>query len=621
MSLASRKFGEFELDCARYELRRNGRVLKIERIPMELLILLAEKDGHVVSRQEIIERLWGKDVFVDTEHGINTAIRKIRQTLRDDPEQPRFVQTVTGKGYRFVADRNGDARAADIPVRVEARVSASDQVSPAKGRRWWPVAAIALCLIAGAVLALREGLGQRIFARHQIGPIHSLAVLPLTNLSGDPSQDYYADGMTDEMITALAQNRSLRVVSHTSVMQYKGASRPLREIAQALGVDGILEGSVNRSADHVHVNLQLIYAPSDTHVWAQSYDRDLNGALSLPEELSHTIASEAMVGSTPAKPQRQVSPEAHDAYLQGRYYWFAGNTERSKEYFEKAVRLQPDYAAAWSGLGDSYGASAVNGDVPPDAAFEKDKQYTLKALELDDSLPEAHNSMAAYYLFNRWDWRKAEAESLRAIELNPNYAEARHIHSYILAAMNRDDESLQEQKRSTELDPFGRPDALGAAYLRIRNYDAAIAELGVRAEILPQDPYIQWLLFEAYRYKGMNKEAAQQVQEIFRAEGDKQSAEAARRAVEQGGGEAALGLVFLRQDQARAGKRYLSPIHLAYDYAMLGRKEETLRELEHSFRERDPLLVFLQKWQAFDFLHSDPRYRALVVKMGLPPAY
>jgi TolB-like protein/DNA-binding winged helix-turn-helix (wHTH) protein len=623
VSLASRKFGEFELDCARFELRRNGRALKIERIPMELLILLAEKDGHVVSRQEIIERLWGNDVFVDTEHGINTAIRKVRQALRDDPEQPRFVQTVTGKGYRFVADRNGDARAADTPVEVAAKVSAPESVSPARKRRWWPIVsgAIALCLIAGAVLALEvEGLGKRIFARHQIRPIQSLAVLPLANLSGDPSQDYYADGMTDELITALAENRSLRVVSRTSVMQYKGVGRPLREIAQALGVDGVLEGSVNRSANRVHINLQLIYAPTDTHVWAKSYDRDLKEAISLPEELAQTIATEAKVNVSPAKPKHPISPEAHDAYLEGRYFWFNSSYDRSKEYFEKAIQLQPDYAAAFSGLGDSYGASAVNGDIPPNAAFEKEKQYASKALELDDSLPEAHNSMAAYYLFNQWDWQKAEAESVRAIELNPNYAEARHIHSYILAAMNRDDQSLQEQKRSTDLDPFARPDALGAAYLRARDYDAAIAELGVRAEILRQDPYIQWLLFEAYRYKGMKKEAAQHAEQMFLAEGDNPSADAVRRAAGRGD-DPPLGELFLKQDEERARKRYLSPIHLAYDYAMLGSKEETLRELEDSFRERDPLLVFLQKWQAFDFLHSDPRYRALVAKMGLPPAY
>ena len=450
--------------------------------------------------------------------------------------------------------------------------------------------------------------------------IQSIAVLPLANLSGDPSQDYFADGMTDELVTALAENRSLRVVSRTSVMRFKNSNRSLRDIASELGVDGILEGSVNRSGDHVHVNLQLIYAPTDTHVWAQSYDRDLKGALSLPKELSHAIASEAGVTSTPAKPQRQISPEAHDAYLQGRYYWFASNYQRSKEYFEKAIQLQPDYALAWDGLGDSYGASAVEGEVPSNAAFEKAHQYALKALELDDSLPEAHNSMAAYYFFNRWDWQKAEAEELRAIELNPNYAEARHLYSYILSAMNRNEESLQEQKRSTELDPFARPDALGAAYLRARQYDAAIAELRARAEIQHQNSYIQWLLSEAYRFKGMQKEAAQHAEEMFLAEGDKQSAEAVRRAAGRGD-DAPLAEIFLKQDQERARKQYLSPIHLAYDYALLGRKEETLRALEDGFRERDPMLVFLQKWQAFDCLHSDPRYRALVAKMGLPPAY
>jgi len=317
-------------------------------------------------------------------------------------------------------------------------------------------------------------------------------------------------------------------------MQYKGVSRPLQDIARELGVDGILEGSVNRSGNHVHVNLQLIYAPTDTHMWAQSYDRDLAGALSLPQELSQTIANEAKVVSAPGRPKRYIRPEAHDAYLQGRYYWFGSNYERSKEYFEKAIQLQPDYALAWDGLGDSYGASAVAGQVPPQEAWSKGHAATLKALELDDSLPEAHNSMAAFYFFNRWDWQKAEAESLRAIDLDPNYAEAHHIHSYILSAMNLDDESVQEQKRSIELDPFARPEALGTAYLRARQYDAAIDELRVRAEIQRQDPYIHFLLFDAYWLKGMKREAAQHAEQIFLLGGNKQSAEAFRRAWERG---------------------------------------------------------------------------------------
>jgi tetratricopeptide (TPR) repeat protein len=370
----------------------------------------------------------------------------------------------------------------------------------------------------------------------------------------------------------------------------------------------------------VHINLQLIYAPTDTHVWAQSYDRDLNGTLSLPQEISQVIATEAKVPSAPPKPQRYVSPEAHDAYLQGRDYWFSSNYVRSKEYFEKAIRLQPDYALAWDGLGDSYGASAVEGRIPAREAFEKEEQYARKALALDDSLPEAHNSMAAFYLFSAWDWHKAEAESLRAIELNPNYAEARHIHSYILSVMNREEEAVQEQKRSSELDPFGRPEALGRAYLHARQYGAAINDLRVHAEIQPQHVFIQFFLFEAYWFKGMKKEAAQHMEQMFVAEGDQRSAAAVQRALDRGV-EPVAGALFLKQDQDRARKQHLSPIHFAYDYVMLQRKNDAIAALEEDYREHDPWLVFLQKEPAFDFLHSDERYRALVRKMGLPPAY
>jgi TolB-like protein/DNA-binding winged helix-turn-helix (wHTH) protein len=354
------KFGDFEPDSSRFELRCHDRPLKLEHIPMELLILLLEENGQLVSRQEIIERLWGKDVFLDTEHGINTAIRKIRTALREDAERPRFIQTVSGKGYRFVPDAvstNATSGSAKISVPAnEVLTPASMEAGPIRtseglASRRWPWAAVALLVVAGATLALNvAGLRDRVFAKNSIGPIHSIAVLPLANLSGDPSQDYYADGMTDELITALAEHRSLRVVSRTSAMQYKGVSRSLREIAQALGVDGILEGSVNRSGNRVHVNLQLIYAPTDTRIWAKGYDRDLSGAVSVPQEISRVIASEAKVASAPARPQRYVNPEAHDAYLRGHYLWIAGNNRESQKYFEQAIQLQPDYAAAWAGI-------------------------------------------------------------------------------------------------------------------------------------------------------------------------------------------------------------------------------------------------------------------------------
>src|ERR1700722_5824101 len=425
-------FGEFELDRERFELRRNGDALKLERIPLELLLLLAERQGAVVTRQEIIDSLWGKDVFVDTEHGINTAIRKIRQTLKDDPEQPRFVQTVTGKGYRFVAEINGTPP--EPPRAAPQTLEAPLAPPPAWGRPPRPSSAAEVSLRARAIVALplllATAAALTLLFRSQIFPnraaqIHSIAVLPLVNLSGDATQDYVADGMTDELITSLAKNRNLRVVSRTSAMQYKGVKRPLPDIARELNVDGILEGSIERAPNSVHMTVQLIYAPTDSHVWAESYDRDLSVAIFLPEELSQTIAQEVKAAVSPPTRQHSISPEAHDAYLQGLYFWYRGDFDHSKQYFQKAIDLQPDYAAAWAGLGISYGGQA-GGDTPPQAAFAKDEENSKKALDLDDSVAEAPQSMAALYLFRAWDWNHAEAEARRAIELDPNLAGAHH---------------------------------------------------------------------------------------------------------------------------------------------------------------------------------------------------
>jgi TolB-like protein/DNA-binding winged helix-turn-helix (wHTH) protein/Tfp pilus assembly protein PilF len=616
----SYNFGEFELDGARFELRRQGRVLKVERIPLELLILLAERNGNIVSRQEIIERLWGKDVFLDTEHGINTAVRKIRSVLHDDAEHPRFVQTIQGKGYRFLAaPNNGNTK--PIEVFLEPKTPDPVEASPVRPRHRWAlgIAVIALGLLAGTLLGLNAGGIRHSIFPDQRAQIRSIAVLPLTNLSGDAAQDYFADGMTDELITALAKNHSLRVVSRTSAMQYKGVRRPLRDIARELGVDGILEGSVERSATRVHMTVQLIYAPTDTHIWAESYDRNPNEVFSLPSELSQTIAKEVKIAVSPTGPRRYINPEAHDAYLQGRYFWFGDNSERSREYFEKAIQLQPDYAAAWSGLADSYAVRAMDGISSPQEVMEKAEVAARKGIELDDSLSAAHNTRAALYLFHTWNWQSAEAESRRALELDPNNAEAHHVYSYVLTTMQRPDEALQEQKRSSELDPFARPWALGNAFIKNRRLDAAVNEFRLRVEAQPRDSFTHFILSDAYWFKGMWKESVQEAETGFQIEGDKKSAEAVRRAFESGG---AKGIAewWLSDCKAKARKGYVSPWTLASAYAQAGHKEEALRFLEDAYRERSPRLVFIQNSPVFDFLHSDERYQALVKKMGLPPS-
>lgn len=603
------RFGEFELDRHRFELRRHGQAVKIERIPLELLALLVESQGRVVPRAEIIERLWGKDVFVDTEHGVNTAIRKVRTALRDDADHPRFLQTVSGKGYRFISEIH--VATPEIPLKggtVELPLAK-------KGR--WGVGAVAAALIAtiAIVAFLIVGRGPR------TAEVRSIAVLPLANLSGDGAQDYFADGITDELITMLARNTSLRVVSRTSVMQYKGASKPLREIAQALGADAILEGSISRTGSRVHVNVQLISGSGDSHIWAESYDRSADEVYALPAELSYTIARKLKSDSSATRQQRYVKPEAHDAYLRGRFYWFANDARSSLDYMKKAVELQPDYAAAWSGLGDCYAVQAVSGEAPPSDVMGKAESAVHKALELDDLLPETHNSLAALHLFYDWDWKKADEESQRAVQLDPGFAEVHHLRSYLMIALNRPEDALKEQKLASTMDPFARPWALGYVLLRLHRYDEAIKELQQRKRDLPQDPIVRYVLADAYRDSGMHDEAAKEIEEVVQQGGDKEFANQFRRAFDKGGDPAVAEWRIRRRSDPEIRKRYLSPLEMAHWQARAGHREAAIKSLEMAYAERVPFLVFVQTEPDFDSLHADPRYRAIVQKIGLSPAY
>jgi TolB-like protein/cytochrome c-type biogenesis protein CcmH/NrfG len=437
------------------------------------------------------------------------------------------------------------------------------------------------------------------------------------NLSGDPAQDYFADGLTDELITMIAKNPTLRVVSRTSAMQYQGVHRPLREIGRELGVDGVLEGSVTRAGNRVHMTVQLVHVESDTDVWAETYERDFADALSLPTELAQTIAVAVKSATGPAEVRPPVNPEAHDLYLRGLYFWFGDDLEKSIEYFQRAIRLAPDYAAAWSGLADAYIVQAVAVTVPVSRVEAKVREAAHKAVTLDDALSEAHRTLSAVHLFLDWNWEGAEAESERAIALNPGGAEARHLHSYVLLAQNRVPESLEEQKRSTELDPFARRWALGFALIHARQFDAAVAELRMRAEVQPQDASLRFMLSDAYRYLGRGKESAQAMEDAFVAAGQKARAEGARRAFDSGG-EKGLSEWLLAEGKAAARTRYVSPWTLAERSARLHRTEETLRFLEAAYAERSPRLVYLKVEPDFDFLHADDRYRALVRKVGLP---
>jgi TolB-like protein/DNA-binding winged helix-turn-helix (wHTH) protein len=638
------EFGDFRLDCNRFELWRAGVCMKLERKPMELLILLTTREGDLVTRTEIAERLWGNEVFVDTEHGINTAIRKVRQALRDDPEQPRFVQTVMGRGYRFIgpavkvqpshAMENGHISPANGDMKEPAASAASPTAVPPVGtlsgdpaaaprshlRLWLAVGVSVALLLLMVTLTLRT-----YWARERLSPaatpnIHSLAVLPLDNLSGDPAQNYFADGMTDELTTMLAKNSTLRITSRTSAMQYKGAHRPLREIAQALGVDGILEGSVERTDGKVHMTIQLIQADTDTHLWAESYDRDTKDVVTLPADAAQDIAKRLNSAAPLPKPARYVSPEAHDAYLHGHYLWFSGQNDKAGEYFRKATELQPDYAPGWSGLSIYYGAGAVDALLDPRTALPAQDAAARKAVALDDAFPESHLAMAATYWLYNWDLPRADQEVLRAIELDPKFAEAHHLRAKILGALNRQQEAIEEQKKATELDPFSRPFAMALAYTMARQYDAAITDGLQRLESTPNDATLHGILYWAYRCKGMHNEAVQMLGPYFLLQGDKSSAESVRRAFEQGGYKAVVRWE-ISDTERKSANQYVSPVALALLHAQLGQREKTLALLEEGYRQHSPQLLDIQNDPAYDFLHTDERYRSLVQKIGLPPAW
>jgi TolB-like protein/DNA-binding winged helix-turn-helix (wHTH) protein/Flp pilus assembly protein TadD len=614
-------FGPYALDLCSGELSKHGTKMRLGEQPFQILQLLLQARGELVTRAELRAKLWSDDTFVDFDRSLNSAVQRLRDSLSDTAGKARWIETVPRRGYRFVGKLEQTEKAPPLEVTTEVtetRVLATPMPgtgSPPRTRTALILGAAIVLLLAAIPLARRI---QTPVSAKKAFPIRSLAVLPLENLTGDPGQEYFADGMTDEVITMLAKNPSLRVTSRTSVMQYKKVHRPLREVAKELGVDGILEGSVGRSGSRVHMTAQLIHAASDTHVWAESFDRDLVDVSALQNELAQSIARQ--VGATTSgvvKPERHINPEAHDAYLLGRYYWFASEYEKGRQYFQKAIDLQPDYAAAWSGLADSYSMAAEEENAPSQLVMPRAEAAAKKALELDDSAAEAHNSMAMVELFYRWNWAAADRESARAIELNPNLEEAHSIRSYVLRPLGRMDEALQEEKKAMELDPFSNPDGLIWVLIRMRRFEAAVNEARVRSDAQPNIADLHDGLAAAYFFNKQEREWEAESERSLQLTGDKHHLAQRLEAYQRGGFRGALEWQ-LDQLKQTAGKRYVSPVSFAEAYAELGRKEETLRYLEKSYQERDPHLVFLQSHPDFDFLHAEPRYRTIIKKMGLP---
>lgn len=604
---------------------------------MELLILLVERQGQLVTRDEIIARLWGKDVFLDAEQGINTAIRKVRRALGDDPEQPRYVATVVGKGYRFIGSTETVGCGAAVQ-KTSPQLRAEEAVKDLPAHRRSTLSALRLLGLAGASLAVIFGFAawrsrqqlqghtaqgytqHTLTANPALEEIRAIAVLPLENLSGDPSQDYFADGMTDELITHLAQIKSLRVISRTSVLRYQATRESLPKIAQDLKVGAILEGSVLRTEDHVRVNVQLIEAKNDRHIWSESYDRELRDIVILQRQIAIDVFNHVNQVLSSAEKGRfanaaPIDPEAHDAYLKGIYSLrkpVAGGAERAITLFHQAVQRAPDYAPAYVGLARAYVAVG-----PPRKGIPNAKAAVGKALELDDSLASAHAALAFIEWRYDWNWNEAEKEFRRAIELSPGSAETHSRYAAFLGTMERFDESISEHRLAEELAPLSAEITSELAWTEFYAHRFTQAEGDFRRALAIDPTYgpAQEGLAHVYEHEGRYDEAITEWQKSIVSFGLPTMASRVAQDYRKGGIQRAARGVY---EQVKSGKDvpYLPNYVLASLCTTMREKDESLRWLERAYSERELDLAYVGVDPQFDLLRGDSRFQSLVRRIG-----
>jgi TolB-like protein/DNA-binding winged helix-turn-helix (wHTH) protein/Flp pilus assembly protein TadD len=630
------RFGTFEVSFQSGEVRKSGLRIRVQQQPMKLLEILLEHPGEVVTREELRSRVWPSESFGDFDQALNIAIGKLRSALGDSAENPRFIETLPKRGYRFIADVSvvdTDARpkklesvAVDLPASNPGHTLQGARLAVAPERQWRPTRGVIVVL---ALVLFFSILSVWLFRSRAPAStdIRSIAVLPLENLSGDASQNYFADGMTDELITDLAQISALRVISRTSVMVYKGARKPLPQIARELNVDAVVEGTVLHSGDQVRVTAQLIEASTDKHLWSQSYEGELRDTLALQNRVASAIADQIRISLTPQekaalKNIRVVNPEAYESYLKGRYFWnkrTADGLKAALAYFNQAIEEDPKYAQAYSGLADTY---ALLGDwqyavMTPKEAFPKAKAAAIKALELDSTLGEAHNSLAFVQDGFDWDFDSAGKEFQRAIELNPGYATAHHWYAWHLGLLGRFDEAIAEMKKAQNLDPLSLIINADLAELLVlaHHYDESIAQSRKTVEMDPNFAFAHNQLAQAYLQEHIYDEAVTELKKAVQLSGDSPTciANLARAYVASGRRSEAEKL--LGDLKKRSNAAYSNAPEIAIVYVSLGDTDQAMNWLEKGYEERFNPGVLLRP--GFDPLRSDSRFQNLLRRIGL----
>ncbi len=621
------RFGAYEFAQFSGELRKEGIRVRLEGQPLAILKILLERPGELVAREQLQKKLWPADTFVDFEHSLNAAVKRLRAALNDSADHPLYIETLARRGYRFIAPVDAADSGSENPAPV-AIPPAEQVVRNADHRRLWPQAAVALfVVVAVAVWSWREW-------RHRVAPpadrvIHSLTVLPLQNLSGDPSQDYFADGMTEELIGMLSKIHGLRVISRTSAMHFKNTQLSVPEIAKMLGVDAIVEGSIVREGSRIRVHAQLIRGATDEHIWSEEYQREYRSLLEVQEEVARSIAEQIEVSLTPEDRARlasrhPVDPEAHENYLKGRYY-FNQRTEdalnKSIASFQQAIARDSGYALAYSGLADAYAMLGFRGGFPSKDALSRAKTAALKAIELDETLAEPHASLAFIAETHEWDWATAEREYKRALELNPGEARTHNWYAGYLMYVGRFDDGISEAKRARDLDPLSLPinNALAGRLLAGSRYDEALKQvqetLELDAHFAPAHQTLGWV----YLHSGKQEEAIREFQNALQLSG-----------TEDTDLQLDLGIAYAvtgKRDEARRILAKLENLHeqgvvpsgsVAILHGALGESNEAFAWLEKAYEERDPQLTYIKAGRRFEPLRHDARFQQLVHRIGLP---
>lgn len=620
------RFGPFEADLRIGELRKHGVRLRLHGQPLRVLGVLLERPGELVTREELRARLWGADTFVDFEHGLNAAVNKLRAALGDPTDHPRYIETVPRHGYRFIGSIESIERPSVAAAAINQVVRALQVRTPRSASARLLGVAVAVACVGTALLWWRLGPARSVDPPPRV----MLAVLPFDNLSSEPGQDYFSDGLTEELITELGRfdPKRLGVIARTSVMGYKGTNKTVRDISRELGVEYVLEGSVRRDADRVRISAQLIRAHDETHLWARSYDRSLDAVLPLQTEIARAISGEihaelpdsVRAGLASARPVRW---EAYEAVLKGRYFLerrTADAIQTARKHFERAIALDPGYALAYVGLADSHILAVTYDDAPAQDAMARGRAAVERALQLDEGLAAGHAWQGVILAEYDWDWEGAERAFRRALELNPNFAYARKLYAEYLSYVGRFEEAIAEARLARQLDPLSivTNSLVGLVLYRARRYEDAVDDLRHAVEMDPNHPLPYLPLGLSYSMLGQHDTAIAALEKGLRAsEGNSEMlAQVALACGRAGRRERALQI--LRELRGRSRGQHISPFYFALVHAGLGERQQTIDWLEIAYRQREWLLAVLKTDPIFDPVRDDPRFQELLDRLNLP---